>query len=70
MEYGPKSYIPPVQVEVIEKVVEIPLDQNDGIYVRNIRTGDIRAVIGEPYMLTEDEQLYAYQLPEQVEKLL
>lgn len=55
MVYGPLSYIPPVQVEVVEKVCEIPLDKNDGIYVRNIRTGDVRAVIGEPYMLTADE---------------
>ncbi len=70
MEYGPLSYLPPVEVEVIENIREIPLDKNEGIYVRNIRTGDVRSVKGEPYMLKPNEQLYEYELSEMVEELL
>lgn len=70
MEYGPKSYLPPVQVKVIRAQREIPLDSNEGIYVRNTTSGDIRAVIGKPYMLKYNEQLYEYRLPNIIEELL
>lgn len=36
MEYGPSEYIPPLEVEVLERRRLIPLDQNEGIYVRDI----------------------------------
>lgn len=70
MEYGPLSYLPPVGVEVLDTIQEIPLDKNEGIYVRNIRTGDVRAVMGEPYMLNPNEELYEYKLGDDVENLL
>lgn len=46
MIYGPTSYIPPVEVEIIEKRCKIPLDMNEGIYVRDTKTGYVRTVIG------------------------
>ena len=70
MEYGPLSYLPPVGVEVLDTIQEIPLDKNEGIYVRNIRTGDVRAIMGEPYMLNPNEELYEYKLGDDVESLL
>ncbi len=48
----------------------MPLDENEGIYVRDIKTGRVRAVIGETYMLTQDEELWQKELPKQVEDLL
>ena len=39
---GPKEYVPPVEVEVLMKRVAIPLDENEGIYVRDIKTGKVR----------------------------
>jgi major vault protein len=36
----------------------LPLDQNEGVYVRNIRTGVVKTVIGEKYMLNEYEELW------------
>jgi len=48
----------------------LPLDENEGIYVRDIKTGRVRAVIGETYMLTQDEELWQKELPKQVEDLL
>ena len=31
---GPVSYVPPVEVDIIETRRKIPLDKNEGIYVR------------------------------------
>ena len=72
MVYGPCEYIPPVEVEVIvpkENALfgsfirrAIPLDDNEGIYVRDIRSGDIRMVVGQTYMLKPSEELYAKKL--------
>uniref|UniRef100_A0A8C4PY80 Major vault protein n=1 Tax=Eptatretus burgeri TaxID=7764 RepID=A0A8C4PY80_EPTBU len=60
---GPVDYIPPVEVEVIAERTSIPLDDNEGIYIRNIKTGKVRVVCGETYMLTQDEELWEKQLP-------
>jgi len=70
MIYGPSDYVPPVEVEIVEKRRAIPLDQNEGIYVRDITTGRVRSVIGESYMLKPNEELWEKDLPEAVEELL
>ncbi|CAF0855629.1 unnamed protein product [Rotaria sordida] len=67
---GPTEYIPPTQVEVVTRRKAIPLDENEGIYIRNIKSGRVRAVIGETYMLTQDEELWNKELSEQIEYLL
>ncbi|CAF1087677.1 unnamed protein product [Rotaria sp. Silwood1] len=67
---GPTDYIPPTQVEVVTRRKAMPLDENEGIYVRDIKTGCVRAVIGETYMLTQDEELWQKELPKKVEELL
>ncbi|XP_019850101.1 PREDICTED: major vault protein-like [Amphimedon queenslandica] len=67
---GPLEYVPPVEVEVVTKRVAIPLDENEGIYVRDIKTGRVRAICGATYMLTQDEELWAKELPPGVEELL
>jgi len=38
---GPKEYVPPVEVEVVMKRQAIPLDENEGIYVRDVKTGKV-----------------------------
>ncbi len=48
----------------------IPLDENEGIYVRDMKTGRIRAIAGESYMLKENEELWNKDLPAEVEELL
>ena len=60
---GPTEYIPPVQVEVVTKRRAIPLHENEGIYVRNTSTGQVRAMIGRSYMLGEDEELWEKNIP-------
>jgi major vault protein len=67
---GPVEYVPPVEVEVVTKRTAIPLDENEGIYVRNVKTGKVREVTGETYMLNQDEELWEKELPPGVENLL
>jgi len=67
---GPGEYVPPVEVEVTSHSKAIPLDANEGVYVRNIKNGQVRAVVGMTYMLNQDEELWAKELPPVVEDLL
>jgi len=70
MVYGPRDYIPSVQVEVVEKRKAIPLDANEGIYLRDIKTGAVSAISGMSYMLKPNEELWEKELPRTVEDLL
>ena len=67
---GPLEYIPPVEVEVVTKRKAILLDANEGIYVRDVKSGKVRGICGSTYMLTQDEELWAKELPPGVEELL
>lgn len=67
---GPVEYVPPVEVEVVTKRTALPLDENEGIYVRNVKTGKVREITGETYMLNQDEELWEKDLPHGVEALL
>lgn len=55
---GPRRYIPDIHVSVLERRRIIALDENCGVYVRNINSGRIRSVFGQPFMLTADEELW------------
>jgi len=70
MIYGPTDYIPVVEAEVLEKRRAIPLDVNEGVYVRDMKTGRVRAVTGLVYMLNPYEELWQKDLPAVVEDLL
>jgi len=59
-----------VAVDVLEKRRAIPLDENEGIYVRDIKTGRVRAVTGQSYMLSSYEELWKKDCPAVVETLL
>ncbi len=68
---GPTDYIPPVQLEVLERRKAIPLDKNEGLYVRNIKTGELSLIRGpQAYLLSPYEQLWEKDLPPVVEELL
>ncbi|KAJ5078034.1 major vault protein [Anaeramoeba ignava] len=70
MVYGPRQYVPPTQVEVIERRSSIPLNDNEGIYVRDLNTGKVCSVIGETYMLKPNEELWEKDLPPIIERLV
>jgi major vault protein len=67
---GPCDFVPDVEIEILEKRTAIPLDENEGIYVRDLTTGQVRSVIGESYMLKANEELWEKDLPSEVEELL
>ena len=50
MVYGPCDFTPSVEVEIVEKRRSIPLDANEGIYIRDIKDGKVRAVCWCPDM--------------------
>eukprot|EP01120_Amphizonella_sp_Union-15-10_P014442 TRINITY_DN699_c0_g1_i7.p1 TRINITY_DN699_c0_g1~~TRINITY_DN699_c0_g1_i7.p1 ORF type:complete len:851 (+),score=273.82 TRINITY_DN699_c0_g1_i7:49-2553(+) len=70
MIYGPDDYVPPVAVEIVEKRRAIALDENEGIYVRDITSGRVRMVTGRAYMLEPNEVLWEKNLPPVVDELL
>jgi len=70
MILGPCEYCPPVELEVLHRRKAIPLDENEGVYVRDISNGKVRAICGQSYMLKENEELWAKELPPEVEALL
>jgi len=68
---GPCDYVPPVTVEVVETRRAFPLDENEGIYVRDMKSGKIRAVTGcLVYSLEPYEELWEKELPTNVEDLI
>lgn len=67
---GPVSYAPPVEAEVIERREAIILEKNQGIYVRNLETGDVRIVKDQTYMLTSQEILAEKVFEDRLEKLI
>lgn len=67
---GPGDYIPAIDVKILEKRAAIPLHKNEGIYIRDEKTGEIRAQIGSTYMVQAHESLWEKELPEEYEHLL
>lgn len=70
MIYGPCDYIPPIEVQVLERRSSIPLDENEGIYVRDRQTGEVKSVTGQSYMLKPHEELWEMELSPEVEELI
>ncbi|XP_053406855.1 major vault protein-like [Mercenaria mercenaria] len=68
---GPVEYIPPIEVNVIDKRKQIPMSKNEGIYVQDTQTGRVRAVMGpKSYMLQSHELLWKKELDAIVEEML
>lgn len=70
MVQGPRVYVPPIQVEILEYRSRIPLDTNEGVYVRDIRTGLVRCEFGKSYMLEAHEEFWLKELTDIEEELL
>jgi major vault protein len=68
--HGPRKYVPPVQVQTLERRRKIPLDVTEGIYVRDKNTGEVTKITGQTYLLKAHEELWEKILSPQVERLL
>ena len=67
---GPCKFIPPIEVEILENRSLIPLDEKEGIYVRDCKTGIVRSVIGKSYMLEANEELWDKEISSIEEEIL
>lgn len=65
---GPLAYTPRAEITIIEKRIETPMAANEGIYVRNKTTGEVRAIKARTYMLEAHEELWNKDLPQLVEQ--
>lgn len=59
--------MPGVKVKILERRRAIPLDANEGIYVRDNRTGEVKEIKGRTYLLEAHESLWEKHLPDDVE---
>lgn len=48
---GPLEYVPSAKVEVVEERQAIPLDENEGIYVQDVKTGRVMVKGWAPSLL-------------------
>ena len=48
---GPREYVPNINVSIKKKQKAIALDSNEGIYIRDLISGNVSAVIGEKILL-------------------
>ena len=46
------------------------MDRNEGIYVRDTKTGHVKAIVGETYMLSENEELWEKHLRPEIQTML
>jgi major vault protein len=60
MIHGPTEFVPPIEVEVVAHRRAIPLDENEGVYIRDVSNGSVRAVIGKTTMLRENEEVSVF----------
>lgn len=67
---GPCEFIKPLELQILAERKAMPLDENEGIYVRDRNTGEIKTVSGQTYLLKEFEELWEKDLSPQVEDLL
>jgi len=67
---GPCRFIPSTELKIIEQRSIIPLDNKEGIYVRDTKTGNVRAVIGKSYLLEANEELWGKELSPVEEEIL
>lgn len=68
--HGPRSYIPELPVRVLERRRIIIFRKGEGVYVRHRRSGEVRRVHDRPFMLSEDEELWAKPTSAYIRRLL
>ena len=67
---GPQRYCPDIEIEIVEERSVIPLNEKEGIYVRNIKDGSVRSIIGRSYLLESNEELWQKDLSSVEENII
>lgn len=55
---GPSLYEPSIKRQVVAVRKDIALDATEGVYIRDLKSGVVRAAIGQTVMLNADEELW------------
>lgn len=66
---GPGAYQPNIYVKIKDKRKAMPLGAGEGIYIKDVTSGKIRAHIGSTYMLQAHEELWDKPLTPEMEEL-
>ena len=68
---GPRDLIPDTKVEIIERRKAIPLSENEGVYVRDHNSGEVKLVRGpKTFLLGENESFWEKKMSPEIERLL
>jgi major vault protein len=68
---GPCNFIPTINVDILEKRTALPLGDNEGVYVRNKSTGEVRLEKGkQTFILKPHEELWEKELSQDLELLI
>lgn len=67
---GPREFVIPLELKLIKERKAYPLNEHEGIYIRNISTGEINVVTGQTYLLSANEVLWEKELNPEVETLI
>ena len=71
MIYGPRDFLLPIEVQIVESRKAIPLGENEGIYIRNIKDGEVKLEQGpKSCLLDENQEYWEKVLSIEVQKLL
>ena len=56
---GPRDLTPAIEYEIVETRKAIPLSGNEGVYVRDLKSGEVKLVRGpKSYLLGEGEAFW------------
>lgn len=67
---GPREFVPNVETVILEVRKDIVLDSSEGVYIRDLNTGGVRAVCGETVMLKAHEELWSKKLNPEMSAML
>ncbi len=68
---GPIDLPPAIEYEIVEDRKAIPLSENEGIYVRDLHTGEVSLIRGPcTFLLGEHQSFWEKIMDPEVEKLL
>lgn len=67
---GPREFCLPLELIILKQIKAIPLDENEGIYIRNLSNGEVKMITGQTYLLEPNEELYEKELNPIVEQIV
>lgn len=67
---GPREYIPNINVDVKREQKARALDSNEGVYIRDLVSGRVKAVTGEKILLKDTEEFWEKELDHISERII